>query len=99
MKPSAYIVNTSRGPVIKESDLVQALKNKDIAGAALDVYEFEPLMVDGLAGLNNVITVPHIASATISSRNGMAELAAKNLLAMLNGEKGPTCLNPEIYGP
>ena len=98
MKPTAYLINTSRGPVIKESDLVQALKNKVIAGAALDVYEFEPKMVEGLAELDNAVTTPHTASATTDAREGMAVLAAQNLLAMLEGKEGPSCLNPEVFG-
>lgn len=97
MKETAYIVNTARGPVIKESDLVDALKNGEIAGAGLDVYENEPEMVPGLAQLDNVVVLPHIGSATISSRTDMATLAARNLIAMLKGDKPETCLNPELY--
>jgi glyoxylate reductase len=95
MKSSAYLINTSRGPVINESDLVDALRNRKIAGAGLDVYENEPLMAEGLANLDNAVLVPHIGSATISARDGMSELAARNLLAMLSGERPPNCLNPE----
>lgn len=97
MKPTAYIVNTARGPIINENHLVTALKNGDIAGAGLDVYEKEPAMADGLAECDNAILLPHIGSATHSSRDGMAILAAKNALAMLNGEKPLTCLNPELF--
>ena len=97
MKSTAYLINTSRGPVIKESDLVQALKNKMIAGAAIDVYEFEPKMAAGLAELDNVVTTPHTASATTDSRQGMGVLAAQNLLAMMAGNEGPSCLNPEVF--
>ena len=97
MKKSAYIVNTARGPVIKEDDLVHALKNGDIAGAGLDVFENEPSLAPGLAELDNAVVLPHIGSATISSRTDMATLAARNLIAMLRGEKPETCLNPEIY--
>lgn len=98
MKPTAYLVNTSRGPVIHEAELVEALRKNVIAGAALDVYEFEPKMVPGLAELTNVVITPHTASATRSSRSGMSVKAATNLLAMLKGERPPDCLNPEIYG-
>ena len=98
MKPTAYLVNTSRGPVIHEAELVEALRKNVIAGAALDVYEFEPKMVPGLAELTNVVITPHTASATRSSRSGMSVKAATNLLAMLQGERPPDCLNPEIYG-
>lgn len=97
MKPTAYLINTARGPVISEADLVQALSNKQIAGAALDVYENEPHMAKGLAQLDNVVIVPHTGSATVSSRTGMALLAADNLLAMLSGKPGPSCLNPEVF--
>jgi glyoxylate reductase len=98
MKPTAYLVNTSRGPVIHEAELVEALRGNVIAGAALDVYEFEPKMAPGLAELANVVIAPHTASATRSSRSGMSVKAATNLLAMLKGERPPDCLNPEIYG-
>jgi glyoxylate reductase len=98
MKPTAYLINTARGPVINEAELVEALRDHVIAGAALDVYEFEPKMVPGLSDLENVVIAPHTASATISSRSGMSVKAATNLLAMLKGERPPDCLNPEIYG-
>jgi glyoxylate reductase len=97
MKPSAILLNTARGHVIKEDDLLAALRARRIAGAGLDVYEFEPRMTEGLADLRNAVLTPHIGSATTSSRNGMAILAARNLLAMLKGERPETCLNPEIY--
>ena len=97
MKPTAILINTARGPVIKEDDLVAALSTRQIAGAGLDVYEFEPRMAEGLAELDNAVITPHIGSATTSSRTGMALLAARNLLAMLRGERPESCLNPEIY--
>lgn len=97
MKPTAYIVNTARGPVIKEDDLVAALKSGQIAGAGLDVYENEPAMAAGLAELDNAVLLPHVGSATISSRTDMSTLAARNLIAMLNGDKPETCLNPELF--
>jgi glyoxylate reductase len=96
MKSTAYLINTARGAVINEAELVQALRDRVIAGAGLDVYEFEPKMVAGLAGLDNVVITPHTASATADSRNGMAELAARNVLAMLEGTVPETCLNPEV---
>lgn len=98
MKPTACLVNTGRGPVIKEDDLVQALKEGRIAGAGLDVYENEPAMAQGLAGLENVVLLPHVGSATQSSRDDMALLAARNLLAMLEGRRAETCLNPQVQG-
>lgn len=97
MKATAYLINTARGPIIKEADLVDALRTGQIAGAGLDVYEFEPKMVNGLAELDNVVVTPHTASATLESRNGMAELTARNIIAMLRGDRPETCLNPEVF--
>jgi glyoxylate reductase len=98
MKRTAYLINTSRGQVVHEAELVQALQEGLIAGAGLDVYEFEPEMMKGLASLDNVVCTAHTASATTSSRAGMALKAAQNLLAMLQGERAPDCINPEVYG-
>jgi lactate dehydrogenase-like 2-hydroxyacid dehydrogenase len=86
MKKSAYLVNTSRGPVVDESALVEALRNYTIRGVALDVYEHEPALTPGLAELENVILTPHIASATEDTRQAMSELAAKNVIAVLQGD-------------
>lgn len=97
MKRTAYLINTSRGPVVNEAELVESLKNRVIAGAGLDVYEFEPEIAGGLADLDNVVITPHTASATVSARTNMALKAAQNLLAMLRGERPPDCVNPEIY--
>lgn len=85
MKPTALLVNTSRGPVIDEAALVQALKDKSIAGAGLDVYEYEPAMAPGLSDLPNVVVTPHIASSTRDSRDDMARIAAINIIAVLEG--------------
>ena len=87
MKPTAYLINTSRGPVVDEKALYQALKSKTIAGAGLDVFEFEPKLVPGLSKLPNVILTPHIASASIEARNQMAELAAYNIIDYLEGKQ------------
>jgi len=97
MKPTACIINTGRGPVIDEQALLHALKTGEIAGAGLDVYENEPALTPGLAELENVVLLPHIGSGTASARADMAVLAARNLIAMLEGRKPETCLNPEIY--
>ena len=94
MKPTAYLVNTSRGPVVDEAALVLALQKGVIAGAALDVFEKEPELAAGLTGLENVILTPHIASATIETRSRMAELAAKNILAVFAGEPPLTSVTP-----
>lgn len=93
MKPSAYLINASRGPVVDEKALVEALKNGKIAGAGLDVYEEEPDLAPGLTDLDNVILLPHVGSATLETRTKMAQLAADNLLAGLRGEIPPNCLN------
>ena len=89
MKPSAYLINTSRGPVVDEKALVQALKNGVIKGAALDVFEFEPEITPELKELDNVVLTPHIASATIGTRSKMAELAATNIIEALEGRTPP----------
>lgn len=86
MKPTSYLVNTSRGPVVDEVALVEALKTGTIKGAALDVGETEPTWAPGLTGLDNVVLTPHIASATIEARSAMGELAAKNIIAVLSGQ-------------
>ena len=93
MKRSAYLVNTSRGPVIDEEALAWALQEKLISGAALDVYEREPLVHEALLGLENVVLAPHMASGTVETRTAMADLAARNVLAVLAG--GPP-LTPVI---
>jgi len=85
MKPTAYLVNTSRGPVIDEVALVDALKNKVIRGAGLDVFENEPQLAPGLAELENVILTPHAASATEETRAKMSEVAAFNIIDALEG--------------
>ncbi len=96
MKNTAYLINTSRGPVINEADLVEALKKDEIAGAGLDVYENEPKMVPGLAECVNTVLTPHTASATEDARTNMALKAARNLSAMIEGTTPPDCVNSEI---
>jgi lactate dehydrogenase-like 2-hydroxyacid dehydrogenase len=86
MKPTAFLVNTSRGPVVDEVALTKALKEKTIAGAALDVFEFEPKIAPGLAKLPNVILTPHIASASLQTRNEMSEIAANNIIDFFEGK-------------
>lgn len=98
MKPSAVLINTSRGPVVDMDALYEALKSRRIFAAALDVTEPEPLPPDHrLFGLDNLIISPHIASASRSTREKMASMAAHNLLAGLRGERLPNCVNPEVY--
>lgn len=86
MKPTAFIINTARGPVIDESALVEALKNKIIAGAGLDVFENEPALAPGLTELPNVVLTPHIASSTVKTRDQMAVRAATNIIDFLEGK-------------
>ncbi len=85
MKPSAYLVNTARGPVVDEEALVRALAERRIAGAALDVYEREPAVHPGLLGFDTVVLAPHLGSATVEARTAMAALAVDNVLAVLGG--------------
>ena len=93
MKPTAYLINTSRGPVVDETALVEALKEGRIAGAALDVYEAEPTLAPGLTGLENVVLTPHIGSATIETRTKMALLAVENLMDALSGKRPKNLVN------
>jgi lactate dehydrogenase-like 2-hydroxyacid dehydrogenase len=99
MKRSAYLVNTSRGPVVDEPALAQALRERLIAGAALDVFEHEPEVNEGLLDLDNAVLVPHLGSATIETRTAMAVLAARNVCAVLAGEPPPTPVNPDVLRP
>lgn len=93
MKPSAFLINASRGPVVDEQALFEALQSRTIAGAGLDVYEHEPEMTPGLAALENAVLLPHMGSATVETRTRMAFMAAENLLAGLAGKTPPNCLN------
>jgi len=86
MKPTAYLINTSRGPVVDEAALAAALRDGTIAGAALDVYEREPEVLPALLELENVLLAPHLGSATVEARTAMAELAVRNVAAVLSGQ-------------
>ena len=98
MKPSAVLVNTSRGPVVDTEALAEALRDRRIFAAALDVTDPEPLPVDHpLVAMPSCILVPHIASASHVTRGRMAAMAAENLLAGLRGERLPNCVNPDVY--
>ena len=96
MKKTAYLVNASRGPVVDEAALAQALKEGWIAGAGIDVFEREPEVHPALIGLPNVVLAPHIASASSDTRLKMANLAVDNCLAVLEGKTPPTPVNPEV---
>jgi glyoxylate reductase len=99
MKPTAVLVNTSRGPVVDQRALYDALKTGQIMAAALDVTDPEPMPVDEpLLTLENCLVVPHIASASTATRSKMAQMAAANLIAGVRGERLPTPVNPEVYG-
>ena len=95
MKTSAILINTSRGPVVDEAALVQALKENKIFAAGLDVYEREPELAPGLKDLPNVVIPPHIASATFATRTKMAEIAAQNLIDALEGKMPQYCVNKD----
>ncbi|MGB3701892.1 MAG: D-glycerate dehydrogenase [Anaerolineales bacterium] len=98
MKPTALLINTSRGPIVDQDALFQALKHNWIGGAALDVTDPEPLPPNHeLYSLSNCLIVPHIGSATWNTRRSMAERACENLLAGLDGRVLPYCVNPEVY--
>ena len=95
MKRTAFLINTSRGPVVNEGDLVAALESGKIAGAALDVFEKEPAIHPGLRRAN-VVLAPHIASASLETRTKMAVMAAENVVALLQGRRPANILNPEV---
>jgi glyoxylate reductase len=88
-------VNAARGPIVDEAALVRALQAKKIAGAGLDVYEEEPKVHPALMGMDTVVLLPHIASASVETRTRMATMAAENVVAGILGQRPPNLLNPE----
>lgn len=97
MRPCAYLVNTSRGPIVDEKALVRALVEKRIAGAALDVYEHEPMVEPELINLPNVVLTPHLGSAALDTRERIAAIVVENIVAVIEGRRPPNLYNPEIY--
>jgi lactate dehydrogenase-like 2-hydroxyacid dehydrogenase len=98
MKPTAFLINTSRGKVVEEAALVEALQSKRIAGAGLDVFEFEPQIHPALLAMPNVVVTPHMGTSTGETRLAMAMMAAENLLTALAGQRPPNLVNPEAWG-
>jgi glyoxylate reductase len=97
MKKTAYLINNSRGPVVDERALCEALKAGRIAGAGLDVFEQEPTLMDNpLLKLDNVVVAPHISSASLETRSRMSEMVAENLVAFFEGKKPPNLVNPDV---
>jgi glyoxylate reductase len=96
MKPTAFVINTSRGPVIDEGALVRALKAKTIAGAGLDVYEHEPAVSPELVAMPNVVLTPHLGSAVLPLREAMAHVVVDNTIALIQGRPPVSCLNPQV---
>jgi glyoxylate reductase len=97
MRPSAYLINTARGPIVDEKALVRALTEKRIAGAALDVYEHEPMVEPELIDLPNVVLTPHLGSAALDTRTRIADILVENVIAVIEGRRPPNVYNPEIY--
>ena len=98
MKKNAFIINTARGPLIDEAALIRALKQKRIAGAGLDVFEFEPKVSAELKRMSNVVLNPHLGSADVETREVMANIVVDNIEALLAGKTPPGCVNPEVLG-
>ena len=98
MKSTAFLINTTRGPVVDEKALVRALQARQIAGAGLDVFENEPVLEPELYDMDNVVILPHIGSATVGTRIQIGMMAARNCIAGAQGERPPNVVNPEVFG-
>lgn len=99
MKKTAFLINTARGAIVDEAALVRALKGKKIAGAGLDVFEHEPKVHPELKRMKNVVIVPHLGSATVEVREEMANVVVDNIVAVLEGQRPPNIVNPEVLAP
>jgi len=97
MKPTAFLINTARGPIVDEAALVRALQKKRIAGAGLDVFEHEPRVAAALRRMPNVVLTPHMGSAVASLRGVMANIVVDNIAAILDGKPPPNCVNPKVF--
>jgi glyoxylate reductase len=97
MKPTAFLINTSRGPIVDELALVDALQRGRIAGAALDVFAREPEVTFALLNMTNVVLTPHLGSAVVETREAMANAVADSLLALIEGRRPPNIYNPEVF--
>jgi len=97
MKSTTFLINTSRGPIVDERALVEALKRGQIAGAALDVFEREPAVAPALLEMKNVVLTPHLGSAVVETREALANALADNILALIEGRRPPNIYNPEIF--
>src|SRR5262249_50742172 len=99
MKPTAFLINTARGPIVDEKALVRALARGRIAGAGLDVFEHEPKVPAALVKIRTVVLTPHLGSAVREVREQMANIVADNILALIAGKRPPNCVNPEVLPP
>jgi glyoxylate reductase len=99
MKQTAFLINSSRGPIVDEKALARVLVEKKIAGAGLDVFENEPAVEPELLKLTNVVLSPHLGSAVMEVRETMTNIVVDNVMAILEGRQPPNCINPEVYGP
>jgi glyoxylate reductase len=97
MKPTGFLINTSRGPIVDELALVEALKRRQLAGAGLDVFEREPAVTPALLEMTNVVLTPHLGSAVVETRDALANAVADNILALVEGRRPPNIYNPEVF--